>query len=122
MKQNRSLTVAAPMARVVALMAALAAATLSAQTFEQAGALWKAHRYQDAAAAFDALLARNPKDADLRVRWGRMLMDRAYFKEAGEQFNAALAIKKDYPPALLGLALGFADDFDQRAIALAKKA
>jgi tetratricopeptide (TPR) repeat protein len=122
MKQNRSLTVAAPMARVVALMAALAAATLSAQTFEQAEALWKAHRYQDAAAAFDALLARNPKDADLRVRWGRMLMDRAYFKEAGEQFNAALAIKKDYPPALLGLALGFADDFDQRAIALAKKA
>ncbi|HEY7387667.1 MAG TPA: tetratricopeptide repeat protein [Bryobacteraceae bacterium] len=117
MKQHRSLTVAARIGLVLGLGTAL-----SAQTFEQAEALWKAHRYQDAATAFDALLARNPKDADLRVRWGRMLMDRAYFKEAGEQFNAALQIKKDYPPALLGLALGFADDFDQRAIALAKKA
>jgi cellulose synthase operon protein C len=117
MKQPRSLTVAARIVLALGLSCAL-----SAQTFEQAQALWKAHRYQDAAAEFDVLLARSPKDADLRVRWGRMLMDRAYFKEAGEQFEAALAIKEGYPPALLGLALGFADDFDQRAIALAKKA
>jgi cellulose synthase operon protein C len=106
----------------VLTVAAVAAATLAAQTFQQGEALWNARRYQDAYAVFTALIARNPNDVDLKVKWGRMLLDRAYLKEAAEQFNAALMVKKDYPPALLGLALGYADDFDERAIQLAKKA
>ena len=98
------------------------AAILSAQSMEQVEALWKAHRYPDANDAFEALAKRNPNNVDYRVHWGRMLLDRAYLNEAGEQFKKALEIKKDYPPALLGLALGYAGDFDERAIALAKKA
>ncbi|MBV9506550.1 MAG: tetratricopeptide repeat protein, partial [Acidobacteriia bacterium] len=89
---------------------------------EQVETLWKAHRYQDASATFDSLIAKNSNNADYRVRWGRMLLDRAYLKEAGEQFQKALEVKKDYPPALLGLALGFADNFDTHAAELAKKA
>ena len=98
------------------------AAGLSAQTMEQVEGLWKAHRYQDANDAFEALAKKYPTNVDYRVKWGRMLLDRAYLKEAGEEFQKALEMKKDYPPALLGLALGFAGDFDQRATALAKKA
>jgi len=98
------------------------AVSLPAQTMQQVEGLWKAHRYQDANDAFEALAARNPNNVDYHVHWGRMLLDRAYFKEAGEQFQKALEMKKDYPPALLGLALGFAGDFDQRAAQLAKKA
>ena len=103
-------------------IAALMAAALSAQTFQQVESLWNARRYQDANDAFTALIARNPNNVDYMVRWGRMLLDRAYLKEASEQFNKALEIKKDYPPALLGLALGYAGDFDQRASQLAKQA
>ncbi|HLI84721.1 MAG TPA: tetratricopeptide repeat protein [Bryobacteraceae bacterium] len=120
-RRDRFLTFAARIG-IAALAAFGWSSALSAQTVEQGEALWKARNYVAATAVFDQLLARNPRDAALRVRWGRMLLDRAYLKEAGDQFNAALAIQKDYPPALLGLALGLADDFDQRATALAKKA
>jgi len=109
--------------RIFGGVAALSlAACLSAQTMEQVEGLWKAHRYPDANDAFEALAKRYPNNVDYHVHWGRMLLDRAYFKEAGEQFEKALEMKKDYPPALLGLALGFAGDFDQKAAALAKKA
>ncbi len=107
---------------IAALAATLSAQTSQSVTFQQGEALWNARSYQDAYAVFTALVARNPKDVDLKVKWGRMLLDRAYLKEAAEQFNAALMVKKDYPPALLGLALGYADDFDQRAAELAKRA
>ena len=102
-------------------VAALMTAALSAQTLEQAESLWKAHRYEDANNAFRALTARDPKNPDYKVRWGRLLLDRNNPKEAGDLFKEALQVKPDYPPALLGLALGYADDFDQRAVALAKK-
>ena len=106
----------------LSVIAVSLAVVLSAQTMEQVEGLWKAHHYPDANDAFEALAARFPNNVDYRVRWGRMLLDRAYLKEAGQQFQKALELKKDYPPALLGLALGYAGDFDQRAAALAKKA
>lgn len=106
----------------LSVVALAVAAGLSAQSMEQVEGLWKAHRYPDANDAFEALAAKFPNNVDYRVHWGRMLLDRAYLKEAGEQFQKVLLLKKDYPPALLGMALLEAGDFDERAAALAKKA
>jgi cellulose synthase operon protein C len=102
--------------------AAVMASALAAQTLEQAEASWKAHRYEDANNQFRALNARDPKNPEYKVRWGRLLLERNNPKDAGDLFQEALAIKKDYPPALLGLAVGFADNFDQKAVELAKRA
>ena len=97
-------------------------AILPAQTPQQAEAYWKAGRYQDANSEFRALVARDPKNADYKVLWGRLFIEYSQPADAAGLFNEALKLKKDYPPALLGLALAYAEDFDTRAVALAKKA
>jgi cellulose synthase operon protein C len=112
---NRSLTVAALIGLAWSLV-------LPAQTLEQAEALRKAHRYEDANNAFRALSARDPKNPEYKVRWGRLLLERNNPKDAGDLFKEALELKKDYAPALLGLALGYAENFDHQAMAMAKKA
>lgn len=95
---------------------------LPAQTLQQAESLWKAHRNQDANVEFRALVARYPNNPEYKVRWGRLLAENNNPKDAGDLFNEALQLKKDYPPALLGLALLYADEFDSKATALAKRA
>src|ERR1041385_1347086 len=91
------------------------ALVLSAQTLQQAEALWKARRYFDANEVFKALVAKKPKDPDLKVRWGRMYLDHAQPDDAVALFNEALEIKKDHAGALLGLALIASDSFEHRA-------
>ncbi len=93
-----------------------------AQTLQQAEALQKARRYQDANEAFKQLVAENPKNAEYRVRWGRLYLEHNQPDEAAGLFNEALALKKDDPGALLGLALIAADSFEGRAGALAHRA
>jgi tetratricopeptide (TPR) repeat protein len=105
-----------------ALIGLASTGTLAAQTLEQAESLWKAHRYDDANVAFRALNARDPNNAEYKVRWGRLLLERNNPSDAGDLFQEALKIKKDYPPALLGMAIGQAENYDHQAIAMARKA
>jgi tetratricopeptide (TPR) repeat protein len=100
----------------------LLASLLPAQTLQQAEAYWKAGRYQDANAEFRNLVAKYPTNPDYKIRWGRLFVEYSQPADAAALFNEALQLKKDYPPALLGLALAYAEDFDTRATALAKKA
>src|SRR5205823_10179070 len=93
-----------------------------AQTLDQAEALWKARRYQEANEVFKQLVARHPRNADYRVRWGRLFLDHWQAGEAAKLFNEALAIKKDHAGAILGLALVAAQDFEGRAADLARTA
>ena len=95
---------------------------LPAQTLEQAQALWKARRYQDANNEFRALVAKYPKNPDYRVQWGRMYVEHWQPDVATDLFNEALKIKENHPGALLGLALVAAENFDSRAEQLARKA
>ncbi|PWU02106.1 MAG: hypothetical protein C5B51_21485 [Terriglobia bacterium] len=103
-------------------VAVFLALVLPAQTLEQAEALWKARRYQEANDAFRALVARVPKNADYKVRWGRMYLEHSQPKDAADLFNEALEINDKLPGALLGLALVAADQYDPRATNLAHKA
>jgi tetratricopeptide (TPR) repeat protein len=106
-----------------ALALALAASLLPAQTLQQAEALWKARRYQDANAAFRELAAREPRNPLVRVRWGRMFLEHWQADEADRLFDEALEFKPDDAGALVGKALvaaevysGSAAEFAQRAL------
>jgi tetratricopeptide (TPR) repeat protein len=99
------------------------AASLPAQTLQQAEALWKARRYQDANTVFRDLAAREPRDPAIRVRWGRMYLEHWQADEADRLFNEALELKPNDAGALLGKALvaaeiyaGNAAEFAQRAL------
>ncbi|MBZ5575955.1 MAG: tetratricopeptide repeat protein [Acidobacteriia bacterium] len=109
----------------MAAPALLLALVLPAQTLQQAEAYTKARQYQQAYDAFKALAARSPKDPDLKVKWGRMLMEHAQnpdLEEAGKLFQQALEIKENHPGALLGLALLAEENFEGKAETLAQKA
>ena len=95
---------------------------VGAQTLQQAEQLWKARRYEDANEVFKQLVANNPKNAEYRVRWGRLFLDRGQADDASDLFTEALGIRKDDPGALIGLALIAASSYDTRAAAMAHKA
>ncbi len=100
----------------------LVAFSAFAQTREKAEQLWRAHDYDGANVAFRVAVKANPTDADLRVRWGRLFLERYNRKDAADLFNEALKIKPDYAPALLGLALVADETYEGKALELAKKA
>src|ERR1035438_4867817 len=79
------------------LLAILCAATaLPAQTpaptLAQAESLWKQHRYEESKAAFESLIARYPRNAEYRVRFGRLFLERFNPPEAAKLFHEALEI------------------------------
>ncbi len=104
---------------VLVLGAALA---VQAQTLERAEALRKARNYEEANKAFRALVTANPKNAEYRVRWGRLFLERFNRVDSAALFQEALAIQKDHAGALLGLALVAADSYENRAVEFAEKA
>src|ERR1039458_10246848 len=102
-----------------------AAAALQAQTpaptLAQAESLWKQHRYEESKAAFEAVIAAHPRNAEYRVRFGRLFLERFNAPEAAKLFNEALEIEPQQADALLGLALVAADGFDAEASYFAHK-
>ena len=105
------------------LAALLLAATLEAQvTTNQAEVLWRAHDYKAASNAFRDLVALHPNDANLKVRWGRLFLERFNPSDAANLFKEALAIDPKNAGAHLGLALIAEQDFEGSAIEEAHKA
>ena len=117
-------------ARVLCASVCVIATALLAQTpqkrasneLDRAEALWKAHDYEGANTVFRELVKAHPNNPDYKVRWGRLFLDHFQPNDAAQLFLEALAIKKDHPGALLGLALVAADKFDGKAIELADQA
>ncbi len=95
---------------------------LSAQTLQQAEALQKQRRYQDANEVFKALVAQHPRNAEYRVAWGRLFLEHNQSDDAAGLFQEALKLKKDDAGALLGLALIASDNYEAEAADLAHRA
>ncbi len=95
---------------------------LRGQSLQQAEALWRAHDYQNAVKAFDALIAANPKNADYRIRFGQFFFERYDPEEAARLFQEALEIDPKNARAHLGLAVVLADQFSGKASEEADKA
>ena len=71
----------------------------------RAEGFWGLHDLQTANAEFRKAVGARPKDAMLRVRWGRLMMEGNNREEAAKLFGEAIEIEEDFPPALLGLAI-----------------
>ena len=100
----------------------LLALVAPAQTLQQAEALWKARKYQDANDEFRALVARYPKNVEYKVRWGRMYLEHWQPDVAADLFKEALQLNGKDAGALLGLALVATENFEGQGEALARKA
>lgn len=100
----------------------LLSVSAQAQTLALAEEQWRAHNYNVARDIFKALVAKEPKNPEYRVRFGRLLLERFNTSDSSDLFNEALEIKPDYAPALLGLAMVADQTFDSRAISLTEKA
>jgi tetratricopeptide (TPR) repeat protein len=100
----------------------LATAALPAQTLDQAESLRKQHRYVESKDVFEALIAAHPRNAEYRVRFGRLFLERFNAPEAAKLFNEALEIQPKQADALLGLALVAADGFEAQATHFARQA
>jgi cellulose synthase operon protein C len=106
---------------ILCAAAALAAET-PGPTLAQAESLWKQHRYEESKAAFEALAAAHPRNAEYRVRFGRLLLERYNIQEAAKLFQEALEIQPKQAGALLGLAQVAAEGFDAQAAYFAQQA
>jgi tetratricopeptide (TPR) repeat protein len=95
---------------------------LTRDPYLRAEGLWGLRQYQPASDQFKLAVAANPRNAHYRVRWGRLFLERATKKDAADLFNEALEIDPKNAQALYGMALLAADDFERRAMELARKA
>src|SRR5437660_6827494 len=88
----------------------------------RAEALWHAHDYEGANAAFKSLVAAHPENPDYRVQWGRLFFERFNPDEAQKLFGEALEIDPNHPGALLGMAEVLAEGYSGKANEFAEKA
>ena len=96
--------------------------TTSTDPSVRAEAWWGLGRYQEANEQFRAAVKLRPNDAGVRVRWGRLFLERAQRRDAAQLFEEALGIDKQNTGALVGLALVASEGFDSKAVELAEKA
>jgi tetratricopeptide (TPR) repeat protein len=78
--------------------------------------------HQEANEQFRAAVAQSPRNANHRVRWGRLLKERFNGADAEELFKEALEIDQNNAAAYVGLAVVSAGRFDHRALQWAGKA
>ena len=88
----------------------------------RAEGLWGIRDYQGANNAFQAAVKARPKDANLKVRWGRMFVEYSQPGDAADLFKEALAIDENNAKALYGMALVASDAFEGDAAQFAEKA
>jgi cellulose synthase operon protein C len=88
----------------------------------RAEGLWGIRDYQGANTAFQAATKAHPKDANLKVRWGRMFLEYSQPGDAADLFKEALDLDENNANALYGMALAASDAFGGDAGQLAEKA
>jgi len=94
----------------------------SGDHFYRAEGYWGLGIYQDANSEFREAVAQDNRNANYRVRWGRLMHERFNNVEAEKLFEEALERDPKNAPAYLGLALVSADGFDSKAVKWAAKA
>lgn len=94
----------------------------SSDPYLRAEGLWALRDFAHANEAFRAAIKQSPENPEYRVRWGRMYLEHYQPADAAGLFQEALEIKKEYAPALLGLALISAENWEQKAGELARSA
>jgi cellulose synthase operon protein C len=88
----------------------------------RAEALWGLGRYTEAGKSFEAALKAAPLDANVRVRYGRLLLERFNAPDARKLFEEAMELQPNNPGALMGMAWIAAENYDKKAIDFAQLA
>ena len=83
---------------------------------------WGLKQFKAANEAFRKAQAANPKNAELRVRWGMMFLERFNKKDASDLFGEALELNKDHARAMLGLAIVASESYEEKAVEMAAAA
>ena len=96
--------------------------TLTHDPYLRAEGYWGLDQYEEANSEFRTAVAQSDRNADYRVRWGRLLHQRFNNVDAENLFKEALERDPKNAQAYLGLALVSADGFDSKAIESAAKA
>jgi len=98
--------------------------TASSRAAIRAEGYWGLRNHRQASEEFRRAIEQAPKDADLKVRWGRLFIEpfNKNKKDGAELFSEALEINKKHPGALLGMALVASDGFESKAGVLAREA
>ncbi len=96
--------------------------SFSRDPFARAEGFWGLKSYTQANDAFKLAVAQQPKNAEVRVRWGRMFEEHWQKDEAAKLFEEALEIDKENSGAKLGMALVAADGFESKAVEFATDA
>jgi tetratricopeptide (TPR) repeat protein len=96
--------------------------TTSSSTALRAEGYWGIGEFKQANDQFRVAVAAHPKNPNLRVRWGRLFLERFNKAEAMSLFKEALEIDGNHAGALLGLALVASEGFDKQAVEYATKA
>lgn len=94
----------------------------NADPYLRAEGYWGLARYNEANEEFKKAIAAEPANPLVRVRWGRLFFERFNKQEALNLFEEALAIRKKYPQALLGIALVASEGYEKKAVELAEEA
>ncbi len=93
-----------------------------ANAYLRAEGLWGSEQYKEANDQFKIVIKENPKNADYRVRWGRLFLERFVPNEATGLFGEALEIDKKNADAYLGMAMVAAEEYGSKAVEYAQKA
>ncbi len=94
----------------------------SSNPYLRAEGLWGIERYQEANDQFRDVIKQYPKNADYRVRWGRLFFERFNNEEAHALFEEALKIDDKNAQAYLGIAQVETEGFSKHAVEAAQKA
>ncbi|MGP0075187.1 MAG: tetratricopeptide repeat protein [Bryobacteraceae bacterium] len=94
----------------------------SSNPYLRAEGLWGTERYQEANDQFRDLIKQYPKNADYRVRWGHLFLERFNADEANGLFEEALKIDKNNAQAYLGISQVETEGFTKGAVESAQKA
>jgi tetratricopeptide (TPR) repeat protein len=98
------------------------ALTANKDAYLKAEGQWGLKNFTGANEQFKEAVKQHAQDPHVRVRWGRLFLERFNKAEAGTLFTEALAIDKDDPEAILGQAWVASEGFDKMAVELANKA
>ncbi len=92
----------------------------SSDLYQKAEGLWGHGSYEEANNLFRQALERDPANLKVRVRWGRLFLERFNKDEAQQLFKEVLKVDEKNAEALLGMALVSAEGFSSKAEELAK--
>ncbi len=94
----------------------------SDDAFLRAEGAWGLQRYDVANNQFKLAYNDTRNQAEVRAEWGRLFLERFNSGEAEQLFKEALKLDPEYTPAYIGLAKASAENYDERAVALANTA